>query len=78
MKFVILAPLALLAACGAANGLRPQQDQPLPVAPYGATSAPTPRQLATPSNQARPERTDELLLKSESRRGDEFDLPQPN
>ncbi|KQS03392.1 argininosuccinate lyase [Sphingomonas sp. Leaf357] len=68
------APLAL-AACGASTGLSPAKGDKLPVAPYGATATPTPNQLLTPSSQARPQRSDELLTQSQERRSDEFDLP---
>ncbi|MBX9795338.1 hypothetical protein [Sphingomonas sp.] len=64
-----------LAACGQNNGLKPQAGQSLPRAPYGATQSPTAAELMRPSPQARPQRSDELLRKSEERRGDEFDLP---
>lgn len=67
----------LLAGCGAANDLKPAPGQALPVAPYGARATPTPAQLLTPANQARPQRSDELLTQSEKRRSDEFDLPPP-
>jgi hypothetical protein len=50
----------------------------LPVAPYGATATPTPADLIKPSDQARPERSDEVLKNSQQRRGDDFDLPPPN
>ena len=70
--------LLLLGGCGAANGLKPLAGKTLPPKPYGAVAVPTPRQLATPSSQARPERSDELLKNSETRRGDDFDLPPPN
>ena len=80
MKTVALIPLAIpltlaLGACGASKGLKPAEGQSLPVAPYGATATPTPTDLLTPSTQARPERSDELLRNSERRRTDEFDLP---
>ena len=66
-----------LAGCGAARGLKPAAGDTLPIAPYGATATPTPADLLTPSVQARPQRSDELLKKSDERRSDEFDLP-PN
>ena len=81
MKVVIgkavtgLALALLLAACGSMSGLKPAKGETLPVAPYGARATPTPAQLLTPSNQARPERSDELLTNSDQRRSDEFDLP---
>ena len=73
-RLLLLAPL-LLAGCGSAAGLRPAQGEQLPVAPLGARATPTPEQLLTPSTQARPQRSDELLKNSERRRSDEFDLP---
>lgn len=72
----ILIPLAL-SGCGAAAGLKPAPGKVLPVAPYGATAVPTPAQLLTPADQARPARSDELLKSSEERRRDDFDLPPP-
>jgi hypothetical protein len=69
-----LAPL-LLAGCGSAVGLKPAPGASLPVAPYGASAQPTPPQLVTPTAQQRPQRSDELLKNSESRRANEFDLP---
>lgn len=66
-----------LAACGSTAALKPRADQSLPVAPYGAAATPTPKDLLTPSTQARPSRSDEVLRRSEERRSDEFDLP-PN
>lgn len=75
MKRLIVAMAIVLTGCGSANGLQPGPNVSLPPKPYGATAAPTPAQLMTPSNQARPERSDELLRASEQRRGDDFDLP---
>ncbi|CAN5376679.1 hypothetical protein BH10PSE14_BH10PSE14_05280 [soil metagenome] len=76
MKAAIgLALALLLAACGSMSGLKPAKGETLPVAPYGAQATPSATQLLTPSNQARPARSDELLTGSEQRRSDEFDLP---
>ncbi len=75
---MLLGALLLVSGCGASKGLRPEKGASLPVAPYGARKPPTPTQLLTPSNQARPQRTDELLTDSEERRSDEFDLPPSN
>ncbi len=76
MKALIgLALALLLAACGSMSGLKPAKGESLPVAPYGARATPSATQLLTPSNQARPARSDELLTTSEERRSDEFDLP---
>lgn len=73
-KWIVAAALAL-AGCGAADGLQPGPGSALPTKPYGATATPTPAQLMQSTNQARPERSDELLRSSDQRRGDEFDLP---
>jgi hypothetical protein len=75
-RVAIAAALILaLAACGSADQLKPAAGQPLPVAPYGATATPTPKQLLTPSPQQRPQRDDELLKNSQKREPDPFDLP---
>ena len=74
---VLLGAALILTGCGASKGLAPQKGAALPVAPYGATKPLTATQLLTAANQARPERSDELLQGSEDRRSDEFDLP-PN
>jgi len=39
--------------------------------------APSGEELLVPSSQAKPERSDELLRRSEKRQDDEFDLPPP-
>ncbi|MHA6721734.1 hypothetical protein [Sphingomonas sp. RS2018] len=74
--FVVLSALSL-AACGGRGELKPAAGASLPVKPYGALATPTPAQLLTPSTQARPLRSDELLKSSERRAPDDFDLP-PN
>jgi hypothetical protein len=74
-RVLLLGVLLTLVGCGAARDLKPVAGKALPVAPYGATATPTPAQLLTPSTQARPNRSDELLRSSEERQGNEFDLP---
>lgn len=72
------APLALpllLAACGSVKDLTPPPGVALPVAPYGAAARPTPTRLIDPTPQQRPQRSDELLRRSDKRRADPFDLP---
>lgn len=78
MKYLTLLSALCLTACGSAATLKPVAGKQLPPKPYGATTTPTARDLSTPTNQARPERSDELLRSSEVRRGDDFDLPPPN
>ncbi|MES2095237.1 MAG: hypothetical protein V4459_00615 [Pseudomonadota bacterium] len=75
---VIIGLLFALSACGAARDLKPAAGKALPVAPYGATATPAATALLTPSVQARPGRSDELLTASEERKGDEYDLPPAN
>ena len=75
---ILLGTALLLSGCGASKGLAPPKGQALPPAAYGATAKPTATELLKPSNQERPERSDELLKSSEDRRSDEFDLPPPN
>lgn len=74
-KRAALIACLLLAACGSMRDLRPAPGESLPVAPYGAETTPTPKALLTPTAQQRPDRSDELLTRSEERRSDEFDLP---
>lgn len=68
-------PLLALNACGSAADLKPEPGRALPVAPYGARATPTPNDLLTATPQQRPNRSTELLSRSEPRRSDEFDLP---
>lgn len=78
MTGVVVTAGLLLAGCGSARDLRPAPGEALPVAPFGADATPTPADLMTPTAQQRPGRSDELLTRSDERRGDEFDLPPRN
>lgn len=73
----ILALPILLAACGGKQVLREPAGAPLPPKAVGATTRPSADQLMTADDQARPQRNDELLKKSQQRRDDHFDLPPP-
>jgi len=75
LRLALLGSLALLAGCGGRAALRPQEGASLPPTPYAATRAPTAEELMTPGPQARPQRSDELLRRSEEREDDRFDLP---
>lgn len=69
--------LLSLAACGKREALTPLPPRGLPQQPATAPVQPTVDDLLTPSPQSRPERSDELLRRSEERREDRFDLPPP-
>jgi hypothetical protein len=75
-RFLLLCagPLAL-AACGKIAPLQPAPGQALPVKPLLAKTTPTSEQLLTPPTNARPERVDELIRRSQPRVPDRFDLP---
>lgn len=63
-----------LAACGKVGDLEPRTGQSMPPKAYGQKAIPTADSLTTPSVQARPGRSDELLRRSERREDDPFDL----
>lgn len=69
------AGLASLAACGQKADLKPPAGEAPQAIPVGAVRTPTTEELTTPSAQARPARSDELLKRSEERAPDDFDLP---
>ncbi|MGL5839224.1 MAG: hypothetical protein ACRCY3_12040 [Sphingorhabdus sp.] len=64
-----------LCACGKVGDLEPRAGQSAVPKAYGQTEAASAEALATPSVQARPGRSDELMRRSERRRDDPFDLP---
>ena len=72
-----LSALTLLSACGNRGELEPPKGQSLPPAIYGEATPPSGEDLLKPSTQAQPERSDELLRRSEKRQDDKFDLPPP-
>lgn len=77
-SFVLLGvATVILAACGNRGVLQPAKGEALPPAIYGEAKAPSGEDLLVPSTQAVPERSDELLRRSEKRQDDEFDLPPP-
>jgi hypothetical protein len=67
-----------VSACGKAGNLEPRTGQSLPPPSYGQSKQQTAEVLLTPSVQARPGRSDELLRRSERRTDDPFDLPPGN
>ena len=75
MRALLLLPgLALLAACGNMEPLRPKTADAMPPKPEMAARAPTTEELLTPPTNARPARQDDLR-RSEEREDDPFDLP---
>jgi hypothetical protein len=77
MRLSTVAALALLAGCGKVAELQPPPGHPLPVKPLLARATPTPDQLLTVPQYARPNRVDEIVKRSEPRKPDPFDLPPP-
>ena len=78
MKPFVLLSFCCLAACGQQADLTPAPGHALPVKPLLAKATPTAEQLLTPPVNARPQRVDELIKRSEPRRADRFDLPPPD
>ena len=76
LQRILLVSLAALAAtaCGKVGDLEPRAGNSLPPKAYGQTTEQTAAVLTTPSVQARPGRTDELLKRSERREDDPFDV----
>lgn len=72
---LLLSGLALLAACGSVEPLRPKSVEATPPKPEMAARAPTTEELLTPPANARPARQDDGLRRSEEREDDPFDLP---
>ena len=64
-----------VAGCGKVGDLEPRTGNSMPPQAYGQTTDQTAKVLMTPSVQARPGRTDELLKRSDRREDDPFDIP---
>jgi hypothetical protein len=77
-RFALIAALAGLAGCGKVAPLHPAEGQSLPVKPALASKTPDAEDLLTPPSYAKPERIDELMKRSQTRRADRFDLPPPS
>lgn len=74
-KAALTATALSLAACGKVGDLEPRTGNAMPPKAYGQKEEQTAAVLTTPSVQARPGRSDELLKRSERRVNDPFDLP---
>ncbi|MEH3102812.1 MAG: hypothetical protein PGN12_02800 [Sphingomonas phyllosphaerae] len=75
MRALLFLAALPLAACGSTQALKPAPGQTMPVTPYGGVQQPAVADLLTPSVQARPQRTGEVLKSSQKREPDPFDLP---
>ena len=74
-RVLLVIGVALAAtACGKVGDLEPRSGNALPPKAYGQTADEATRVLTTPSVQARPGRSDELLKRSERREDDPFDV----
>lgn len=74
-RIALVALVALIAACGSRTALKRPPGDNVPPVPAAAETPPTSDDLVTPDAQARPERNDEILKRSERREDDRFDLP---
>ena len=72
---LIIAIAMTATACGKVGDLEPRTGNSMPPQAYGQTIEQTAKVLTTPSVQARPGRTDELLKRSDRREDDPFDIP---
>ena len=77
-QLTIAVALLALTACGKVGPLVPSGGQSLPVRPMMATRTPDAAELLAYTPQARPERVDELMRRSQPRKADRFDLPPPD
>lgn len=77
-KGILAAAAALaVAGCGRVADLEPAPGHKMPVKPEMARETPTVEQLLQAPPQARPDRVDELVKKSQPRPDDPFELPPP-
>lgn len=67
--------LALLGACGSMKALRPTPGMSTVPVAIGADKPQSAEALITPTTQARPDRQADLLIQSQERPSDPFDLP---
>jgi len=74
-RLILFASCLALAACGQKQNLKPPVNAPLPPKPATAPAPPTAEDLLKHQPSERPDRSDELLTKSEPRQSDPFDQP---
>ena len=66
-----------IAGCARTGPLEPAAGHSLPVQPLMSDHRPSADELLSYTTQARPERVDELMTRSQPRKDDHFDLPPP-
>ena len=76
-KLLTAAALLALAGCGQREALKPAEGHSLPPKPATAAVQPDVPALLTPPVETRPERSDDVLRRSEERPDDRFNLPPP-
>lgn len=74
---IFLALAVTLSSCGNRGTLEPPKGQSLPSGGLGQADPISGEDMIAPSTQSQPERSDELLRRSEKRQDDKFDLPPP-
>ena len=67
--------LLLLSGCGAIQGLTPAKGKALPVKPASSPAQPSSDDLLVQLPTVKPGRSDELMIRSQPRQDDRFDLP---
>ena len=72
---ILVAGALLLAGCGSRTALKPLPGMTAIPKAANAQAAETPEKMMTPSTQAQPERTVDLLTRSQERGDDPFDKP---
>jgi len=75
--FLVIAAVLAAAGCGRVTDLEPAPGHSMPVKPESAREALTFDQLLKAPTQARPDRVDELMKRSQPRPNDPFELPPP-
>src|SRR5438309_6129437 len=76
-RLFLLAISLGIASCGRVADLQPAPGHALPVKPAMARTTPTAKDLLTLPTNAKPDRVDELVKRSQPREADPFDLPPP-
>jgi hypothetical protein len=72
---LVVAAVLAAAGCGRVTDLEPAPGHKMPVKPEMARETPTFEQLLQAPPQARPDRVDELVKRSQPRPDDPFELP---